>query len=107
MAKLMRLLTNTEIEQAKAKEKEYPFSDCRLYLLVKPNGTKLLRFNYYRPIKKKRSLINFGHHTDVSLQQARKQRDDILSPLAVNVEPLEHRQGRTRRTSLARKYLFR
>ncbi|WP_440210590.1 tyrosine-type recombinase/integrase [Actinobacillus pleuropneumoniae] len=93
MARLTKPLTNTEIERAKAKEKEYTLSDGGgLYLLIKPNGAKLWRFNYYKPIIKKRALISFGRYPDISLQQARKQRDECLSLLAVNADPLEHRQ---------------
>ncbi|WGE88057.1 integrase arm-type DNA-binding domain-containing protein [Actinobacillus equuli subsp. haemolyticus] len=93
MARLTKPLTNTEIERAKAKDKEFTLSDGGgLYLLVKPSGAKLWRFNYYKPITKKRALISFGRYPDISLQQARKQRDECLSLLAVNADPLEHRQ---------------
>ncbi|MDD6910419.1 integrase arm-type DNA-binding domain-containing protein [Actinobacillus minor] len=93
MARLTKPLTNTEVERAKAKDKEYTLSDGGgLYLLVKSNGGKLWRFNYYKPITKKRALISFGRYPDVSLQQARKQRDECLALLSESVDPLEHRQ---------------
>jgi hypothetical protein len=43
-------LTNTEVKQAKPRPKEYNLADGGgLYLRVKPNGTKLWLFNYFKP----------------------------------------------------------
>jgi len=40
-------LNNTEIKQAKAKDKEYSLADVDgLMLRIKPNGSKLWLFNY-------------------------------------------------------------
>ncbi len=61
MARLTKPLTNTEVNNAKPKVKEYTLSDGKgLYLLVKPNGSKLWRFNYYKPLTtpKKRALLD-------------------------------------------------
>lgn len=50
MARSTTPLNSTQIDKAKPKEKEYTLADGKgLYLLVKPNGTKLWRFNYYKP----------------------------------------------------------
>ncbi|MEG9499921.1 integrase arm-type DNA-binding domain-containing protein [Mannheimia indoligenes] len=70
MARLTTPLNNTQIEKAKPQEKEYTLSDGKgLYLLIKPNGAKLWRFNYYKPYTnpKKRALIGIGSYPDVSL----------------------------------------
>ncbi|MCU7861287.1 MAG: integrase arm-type DNA-binding domain-containing protein [Candidatus Thiodiazotropha sp. (ex Lucinoma kastoroae)] len=56
MARTTKPLTNTEVQQAKPKDKEFNLADGNgLALRVKPNGTKLWIFNYYRPYTKKRS----------------------------------------------------
>lgn len=96
MARITKPLTNTEIERAKPKEKDYSLSDGQgLYLLVKANGSKLWRFNYYKPLSnpKKRMLLSLGKYPEITLQQARKQREDFLMLLANNIDPLEHRKN--------------
>ena len=58
MAKITNPLTNTEIDKAKPKEREYNLTDgYRLILRVKPTGTKSWLFNYYHPITKKRKIL--------------------------------------------------
>ena len=94
MARLTKPLTNTEVNNAKPKAKEYTLSDGNgLYLLVKPNGSKLWRFNYYKPFTqpKKRALIGVGKFPDISLQQAREIREKYLSLLAQNIDPQQHK----------------
>ena len=59
MARIITPLNSTKIDKAKPQEKEFTLSDGKgLYLLVKPNGAKLWRFNYYKPFTqpKKRAL---------------------------------------------------
>lgn len=47
MARITKPLTNTEIEKAKPRDKDYTLSDGQgLYLLVKTNSSKLWHFNY-------------------------------------------------------------
>lgn len=47
MARITTPLTDTQIKTAK------------------PNGSKIWRFNYYRPITKVRSLISFGGYPEI------------------------------------------
>ncbi len=50
MARITKPLTNTEVDRAKAKDKDYTLADGKgLYLLVKFSGSKLWRFSYYKP----------------------------------------------------------
>ena len=60
-----------------------------LYLLVKTNGSKSWRFNYYRPgvTPKKRALLSFGLYPDVSLSSAREKRDEARSLVAAGIDP--------------------
>ena len=93
MARITKPLTNTEIERAKPQDKEFTLSDGKgLYLLIKPSGSKLWRFNYYKPFTRKRALISLGVYPDTSLQQARKMRDDFSLLLSQNIDPQDHRE---------------
>ena len=50
MARITKPLTNTEVKQAKSKDKVYTLSDGGgLQLRVKPNGSKLWLLDYLRP----------------------------------------------------------
>lgn len=93
MARTTKTLTNTEVDKAKPKEKEYSISDGQgLSLRIKPNGTKLWLFNYYRPFTKKRNNMSLGMYPDVSLAEARKFRSSYRTLLAQNIDPQLHRQ---------------
>lgn len=90
MARITKPLTNTEIERAKPQDKEFTLSDGQgLYLLIKPNGSKLWRFNYYQPFSnpKKWILLGVGKYPEISLAQARAKRAEYLALLAQNVDP--------------------
>lgn len=94
MARTTKPLTNTQIINAKAKEKNYTLSDGKgLYLLIKPNGSKLWRYNYYHPITKERALISIGKFPGIELQQARQIREEYISLLAQNIDPQEYRKN--------------
>lgn len=93
MAKVTRPLTNTEIKNAKPKDKEYNLSDGNgLYLRVRPSGTKLWLLNYLRPYTKKRANLGLGNFPDVSLAQAREQTRSARELLANDIDPKEHRE---------------
>ena len=56
MAKITKPLTNTEVKQAKPKDKDYTLLDGEgLQLRVKTSGTKSWLFNYYHPIPLQRN----------------------------------------------------
>lgn len=102
MARITKPLTNTEVERAKPKEKEYTLSDGEgLYLLVKPTGVRLWRFNYYQPFSnpKKRVLLGLGKYPEVSLAQARKMRAEFLSLLAQDIDPQQYRRQQNEEAS--------
>ncbi|EOB4585930.1 integrase arm-type DNA-binding domain-containing protein [Escherichia coli] len=80
MARKATPLTNTQIKAAKPAEKEYTLQDGGgLFLVIKPSGSKLWRFNYYRPSDKKRTIISLGSLDEVSLADARKRRSEYAS----------------------------
>lgn len=94
MARTTKPLTNTEVEKARAKEKEYSLIDGQgLSLRIKPSGAKLWLFNYYRPFTKKRTNMSFGGYPEISLSQARELRERCRALLAQDVDPQIHRQS--------------
>ncbi len=97
MARITKPLTHTEVQQAKPKDKEFNLVDGKgLALRVKPNGSKLWIFNYYRPYTKKRTSLSLGHYPAVSLADARKKRTEAKELLAKNIDPQEYRDEQSR-----------
>ncbi len=93
MPKTTKQLTNTEIKQARPKDKEYSLADGRgLYLRVKPNGSKLWLFSYSRPTTKKRANLGLGNYLDLSLADARDKAQELRTALAKGIDPQEYRQ---------------
>ena len=85
-------LTDSAIKTAKPKAKPYKLSDAQgLYLLVNPNGSKLWRLKYR--VEKKEKLLALGAYPAVSLQQARKSRDEAREMLAQDKDPSAERQA--------------
>ena len=67
------MLTDTQVRQARPKDKEYKLSDERgLLLVVRPNGAKWwrLRYRFQGPEK----MISLGTYPDVTLSMARGRR---------------------------------
>jgi len=93
MAKNVTPLNNTKIKQAKPKDKEYNLSDGDgLMLRVKPNGSKLWLFNYYRPFSKKRANIGFGQFPEVTLAEARNKRAEARALISKDIDPKTHKE---------------
>lgn len=95
-------LTNTQIKQAKPKEKEFNLADGGgLYLRIKPSGAKLWLFNYSRPVSKKRANMSLGRYPDLPLGDARVETQKLRDLLAKGIDPLEHRKDQTRNAAIA------
>ena len=93
MARTTKPLTDTEIRQAKPKDKEYTLSDGGgLFLRINPNGNKTWFFNYVHPYTSKRNKISFGAYPVVSLASARKQREEARVLLIEGIDPKNYRQ---------------
>ncbi|MDF7667235.1 integrase domain-containing protein [Orbaceae bacterium ESL0727] len=91
MPKNVAPITDTQIKNTKPKDKDYPIYDGGGLLLIKTTGVKMWQFRYSRPITKKRTTISFGSYPEVSLQQARKQRDDARELIKQGIDPQEHK----------------
>lgn len=80
------MLNDAKLRGAKSREKAYKLTDSnRLYLLVKPNGGKLWRWNYSYNGKQK--SMNFGIYPMVSLLNARAKRDEARAILQEGKDP--------------------
>ncbi|AYH00258.1 tyrosine-type recombinase/integrase [Pectobacterium parmentieri] len=90
MARTTRPLTHTEVQKAKATDKDLTLHDGNgLFLLVKTTGKKLWRFRYQKPTTGQRTMIGFGAYPALSLADARAMRDEKLSLLAKSIDPQE------------------
>ena len=71
-------VTDVAIRQTKAKHTPIKLRDGRgLYLEVRPTGSKLWRYRYRSPQTRKETMLSLGEYPDVSLTQAREDRDAI------------------------------
>ncbi len=102
MAKTTTPLTNTQVEKAKPRDKDYNLFDGEgLTLRIKPSGIKSWLFNYYHPVTKKRKNQTLGQYPAISLANARKKRSEAKDLLAQDVDPIEARNEKQSQASLA------
>ena len=79
-------LSDLKCRNAKPAEKDFKLSDGgRLYLLVRPNGSKLWRMNYQFGGKQK--TLSIGAYPSVSLVDARQAREVAKEHLAYGRDP--------------------
>lgn len=84
-------LSDVKIRNAKPGDKPKKLGDSGgLFLLVQPSGGKLWRFKYR--INGKEKKLSLGRYPDVSLQEARKRRDEARIVVAAGVDPAEERK---------------
>lgn len=107
MAIITKPLTNTEVERAKPKEKEYNLMDGQgLMLRIKPTNAKTWLFNYYHPTTKKRKNITIGNYPEISIAQARQWREEYRALLAQGIDPKTHKEKIAREQELAKANTF-
>lgn len=88
-------LSASQVRQAKPREQPYKLFDGNgLFLLVKPSGRKYWRFRYRFQGREK--LLALGVYPDISLKEARLQRDEARRHLARGVDPSELRKAEKR-----------
>ena len=79
-------LTDLKVWKAKAEAKAYKIYDSLgLFVLVKPNGSKLWRQTYKSQGKER--LLAHGSYPDVSLREAREKRDAVRAQMADGIDP--------------------
>lgn len=87
----MSKLNNTQIKNAKAKEKDYKLADGGgLFMLVTKSGSKYWRLKYRFNGKEK--LLALGVYPTVSLKNAREKRDNAKKLLSNSIDPGEHKK---------------
>lgn len=92
MPKLIPPLTDVQPRNAKPKEEPYKLTDGGgLYLLVNPDGGKYWRMDYR--FNDKRKTLAFGKYPDVSLVQARKQRQEAKTLIQQGIDPGENKKA--------------
>lgn len=92
MAKITKPLTNTEVKQARAKEKPYKlFDGAGLVLKVRVNGSKSWLFMYKKPFVTKRAELVFGMYPSITLAEARELRTTANELLSKDIDPKEHK----------------
>jgi len=98
-------LTDTAVRNLKPQEKPYKVSDFDgLFVLVKPNGSRLWQFKYR--IGGKEKLLSIGPYPETSLAQARAKRDAARSMVANGVDPSEAKQEQKRRSQVQDRVTF-
>lgn len=101
----MPVLTDARIRALKPTGKPYKQADFDgLYLLVKPNGSKLWRFKYRWHQKEK--LLALGKYPEVTLADARRKRDDARSLIANGEDPSLVRKDQKARETAEQDAIF-
>jgi len=96
MSKRVVPLADTQIRNARVREKSYKlFDGGGLYLEVLPSGTKSWRFKF-RAQSGREGKLTFGIYPDVSLAMAREQRAATRRQLAEGIDPAEARDAARR-----------
>jgi hypothetical protein len=81
------MLTDILIKGFKPRAKPYKVADEKgLFLLVKPNGSKLWRFKYYLS-GIERGPLALGVYPEITLKRARDKRDAARAMLDQNIDP--------------------
>ncbi|MFZ6675577.1 tyrosine-type recombinase/integrase [Undibacterium sp. Xuan67W] len=92
MPKLAKPLTDTQVKNAKPKNKIYTLADGGgMYLEVAPTGSRIWRMSYRQP-DGKNTRLTFGAYPEVSLLDARKKRMDAKELKAKGVDPAQSRR---------------
>lgn len=99
------MLTTVQIRSLKPEQRPYKVADSEgLFLLVQPTGALLWRFRY-KVFGQERKL-SLGTFPDLSLQQARRKRDEARAQLIDGIDPVEEKRQRRLEAELAAKTTF-
>lgn len=84
-------LTDLQLKQAAPRERDWKLSDSGgLYILVRPNGSKLWRMKYRQHGKEKK--LSFGKYPEVSLKEARLKRDEARVEIGRGGDPARRKR---------------
>lgn len=89
--KKVKPLCDTEIKNAKSKDKKYTLSDGNgLQLLIKPDGKKIWEVRYTLNGKPKATTI--GNYPLVTLAEARERRNTFKAKIANGIDPIQEKK---------------
>lgn len=92
MPKIVTPLTDTQVKNAKPKDKSYKlFDGGGLYLEVTTSGGKLWRMKY-RKVDGKENRLAFGAYPEVTLSDARSRRAEARKLLSEGIDPSQERK---------------
>jgi integrase len=93
MARTQNKLTALAIKKLKADpQKSIKIGDGgNLYFRIDPNGSRYWIFNYTRPYTGKRNEVSLGTYPEISLEEARKIRDEYKLLIKQGHDPASHR----------------
>lgn len=95
MPKLATPLTDTQVKNARAKDKPYKLTDGGgLYLLIKIDGARYWRMRYR--FAGTEPLLAFGKYPQVSLAEARDKRTAARKLLSDGINPSDHKKETNR-----------
>ena len=84
-------LTDIKIRKAEQTDRDYKLGDSGgLYLLVKPNGSKLWKMKLR--INGREQKLSFGRYPEVTLKEARAKRDEAKLEMARGGDPVRRRR---------------
>lgn len=84
-------LTDTEIKNAKPRDKEYSLPDGNgLQLIVKPDGRKVWEIRYTVDGKPKKTTA--GTYPTVTLSKVRLKRDELKSKVHNGIDPIQEKK---------------
>lgn len=100
------MLTDTKIRQTKPAEKPIKLTDSHgLYLLIKPNGSKLWHYRYR--IDGKENIFSIGSYPEVSLAEARQTRDEAKKLVKQQIHPARQRKEEKKQRQYENRNTFR
>ncbi len=92
MPRITKPLSDAEIKRSKPKEKAYKLGDGQgLFIVIRPNGTKFFRFDY--SLDSKRKSMSFGVYPDISLKEARMQREATKQLIKQGIDPIRNKKS--------------
>ncbi len=93
-SKIKAFLRDIKSNNPNGLQKDIRLSDgAGLNLLIRKNGTVMWRFDYTRPVSKKRNTMTVGNYPAMSLAKAREYRDQFRALLAEGKDPQVEKQG--------------
>lgn len=102
MAKIVKGLSDTACQSAKAKDKDYPLFDGQgLRLLVRTSGTKTWQYKYKNKATMSTSTIKMGTYPALSLKKARDMRAEFEAMQADGLDPKEQMALKTAKANNA------